>query len=113
VLDDEVRTFLSRPIESECPYVWLDATFHKVREAGRVVSVATVVAIGVTAAGERTVLGAATGPSEDHQFWTWFLRQLVKRGLRGVRLVISDAHEGLRQAIAKILHEATWQGPRP
>jgi putative transposase len=109
VLDEEVRTFLSRPIEAECPYLWLDATFHKVREAGRVVSVATVVAIGVTTTGERTVLGAATGPSEDHQFWTSFLRQLVKRGLRGVRLVISDAHEGLRQAIAKILHVATWQ----
>ena len=108
-LDEEVQAFLARPIESECPYLWLDATFHKVREAGRVISVATVVAIGVTATGERTVLGAATGASEDHQFWTSFLRQLVKRGLRGVRLVISDAHEGLRQAIAKILHEATWQ----
>jgi putative transposase len=70
VPDGEVRTFLSRPIEAECPYVWLDATFHKVREAGRAVSVATVVAIGVTTSGERTMLGAATGPSEDHQFWT-------------------------------------------
>jgi putative transposase len=109
VLDEEVRTFLGRPIEEPCPYLWLDATFHKVREAGRVVSVATVVAIGVTEQGERTVLGAATGASEDHQFWTSFLRQLVKRGLRGVRLVISDAHEGLRQAIAKVLHEAAWQ----
>jgi len=109
VLDEEAKAFLGRPIETECPYLWLDATFHKVREAGRVVSVATVVAIGVSSTGERTVLGAATGPSEDHQFWTSFLRSLVKRGLRGVRLVISDAHEGLRQAIAKILHEATWQ----
>ena len=109
VLDDEVRSFLARPIETSCPYLWLDATFHKVREAGRVVSVATVVAIAVTEQGERTVLGAATGASEDHQFWTSFLRQLVKRGLKGVRLVISDAHEGLRQAIAKVLHEASWQ----
>jgi putative transposase len=109
VLDDEVRGFLSRPIESECPYVWLDATFHKVREAGRVISVATVVAIGVTATGERSVLGAQTGLSEDHQFWVAFLRQLVKRGLRGVRLVISDAHEGLRQAIAKVLGGSSWQ----
>jgi putative transposase len=108
-LDTEVRSFLSRPIETECPYVWLDATFHKVREAGRVISVATVVAIGVSTTGERTVLGAATGPSEDHQFWVSFLRSLVKRGLKGVRLVISDAHEGLRQAIAKVLHGATWQ----
>ena len=109
VLDEEVRGFLGRPIEAECPYLWLDATFHKVREAGRVISVATVVAIGVTQTGERTVLGAATGPSEDHQFWVTFLRQLVKRGLKGVHLVISDAHEGLRQAIAKVLGEASWQ----
>ena len=109
VLDEEVRSFLGRAIEEPCPYLWLDATFHKVREAGRAISVATVVAIGVTEQGERTVLGAATGASEDHQFWTSFLRQLVKRGLRGVRLVISDAHEGLRQAIAKVLHEAAWQ----
>jgi putative transposase len=109
VLDDEVRTFLTRPIEVECPYVWLDATFHKVREAGRVISVATVVAIGVTQTGERTVLGASTGLSEDHQFWVTFLRSLVKRGLRGVRLVISDGHEGLRQAIAKVLAGTTWQ----
>jgi transposase-like protein len=109
VLDEQVRAFLGRPIESECPYLWLDATFHKVREQHRVVSVATVVAVGVTATGERTILGAATGGSEDHQFWLAFLRTLVKRGLRGVRLVISDAHEGLRQAIAKVLHEASWQ----
>jgi len=108
-LDEEVRAFLGRPIESPCPYLWLDATFHEVREAGRVISVATVVAIGVTEQGERTVLGAATGASEDHQFWTSFLRGLVKRGLKGVRLVISDAHEGLRTAIAKVLHEASWQ----
>lgn len=109
VLDAEVREFLGRPVEASCPYVWLDATFHKVREAGRVISVATVVAIGVTQTGERTVLGAATGPSEDHQFWVAFLRSLVKRGLRGVRLVISDAHEGLRTAIAKVISDATWQ----
>jgi putative transposase len=108
-LDEEVRAFLGRAIQEPCPYLWLDATFHKVRETGRVVSVATVVAIGVTEQGDRTVLGAATGPSEDHQFWTSFLRSLVKRGLKGVRLVISDAHEGLRQAIAKVLHEASWQ----
>src|SRR6266542_3765178 len=108
-LDEEVKVFLQRPIEAECPYLWLDATFHKVREAGRVISVATVVAVGVTTTGERTVLGAATGPSEDHQFWVAFLRQLVKRGLKGVRLVISDAHEGLRQAIEKVLHQASWQ----
>jgi putative transposase len=108
-LDEEVTTFLARPIDGEHPYVWLDATFHKVRQAGRVTSVATVVAIGVNDQGQRTILGAATGQSEDHQFWTSFLRSLIKRGLKGVRLVISDAHEGLRQAIAKILAGATWQ----
>jgi transposase-like protein len=83
--------------------------FHKVREAGRVVSVATVVAIGVDDQGQRAILGAQTGASEDHQFWVAFLRQLVKRGLSGVRLVISDANEGLRSAIAKVIAEATWQ----
>lgn len=108
-LDEEVETFLTRPIEGEHPYVWLDATFHKVRQACRVTSVATVVAIGVNDQGQRTILGAATGQSEDHQFWTSFLRSLIKRGLKGVRLVISDAHEGLRQAIAKVITGATWQ----
>jgi len=109
VLDEEVKTFLARPIDGEHPYVWLDATFHKVREAGRVISIATVVAIGVDEHGQRRVLGVQSGPSEDHQFWTAFLRQLVKRGLKGVRLVISDAHEGLRQAIAKVITGASWQ----
>ena len=109
VLDEEVRTFLHRPIEGEHPYVWLDATFHKVRQDGRVVSVATVVAIGVNDQGQRTILGAQTGQSEDHQFWVSFLRSLIRRGLKGVRLVISDAHEGLRQAIAKVISGTTWQ----
>jgi len=109
VLDEEAKAFLGREIEGEHPYVWLDATFHKVREAGRVTSVATVVAIGVDDQGQRRILGAQSGPSEDHQFWLAFLRQLVKRGLKGVRLVISDAHEGLRQAIAKVITGASWQ----
>lgn len=109
VLDEDVKTFLARPIEGEHPYVWLDATFHKIREGSRVIQVATVVAVGVSEAGHRSVLGVDTGPSEDHAFWTSFLRSLVKRGLRGVRLAISDAHEGLRQAIAKVLGGATWQ----
>ena len=109
VLDEEVKAFLGREIEGEHPYVWLDATFHKVREAGRVTSMATVVAIGVDDQGQRLILGAQSGPSEDHQFWLSFLRQLIKRGLKGVRLVISDAHEGLRQAIAKVITGASWQ----
>ena len=108
-LDEDVKVFLSRPIEGEHPYLWLDATFHKIREGGRVVSVATVVAVGVSGAGHRSVLGVDTGPSEDHQFWTTFLRSLVRRGLKGVRLVISDAHEGLRQAIAKVFSGTQWQ----
>lgn len=108
-LDHDVDMFLGRPIDDDCPYMWLDATFHKVRELGRVVSVATVVAVGVTEDGQRHVLGCDTGPSEDHVFWTRFLRALVKRGLRGVRLVVSDSHEGLKAAVAKVFPEASWQ----
>jgi putative transposase len=108
-LDQEVEAFRSRAIDEECPYVILDATFHKVRELDRVVSVACVVAVGVTAAGERRVLGVDCGPSEDETFWTRFLRDLVKRGLRGVRLVVSDAHEGLKAASAKVLSDSLWQ----
>jgi transposase-like protein len=93
----------------EHPYVWLDATYHKVRVDGRVVAMATVVAIGVTTAGERQVLGVAAGPSEDAAFWTAFLRELVQRGLRGVHLVISDAHAGLIDAITTVLVGASWQ----
>jgi transposase-like protein len=108
-LDQDVKAFLSRPIEGEHPYLWLDATFHKVRELGHVISVATVVAVSVSSDGQRHVLGCDTGPSEDHVFWTRFLRDLVKRGLKGVRLVVSDSHEGLKGAIAKVLPEAAWQ----
>src|SRR5207249_1710679 len=81
-------------------YVWIDATYHKVRRDGRMVSMATVVAIGVTADGERQVLGVDAGPSEGAAFWTAFLRDLKRRGLQGVRLVISDAHEGIKKAVA-------------
>lgn len=108
-LDRDVEAFLSRPIEDCHPYVWLDATFHKVRELGRVISVATVVAVSVDTDGHRHVLGCDTGPSEDHVFWTRFLRGLVKRGLKGVHLVISDSHEGLKGAVAKVFSEVTWQ----
>lgn len=108
-LDPLVEAFRSRPLVGEHPYVWLDATYHKVRVDGRVVSQATVVAIGVTADGERQVLGVDVGASEERAFWTAFLRSLVKRGLKGVRLVISDAHEGLKAAIGAVLSGATWQ----
>jgi transposase-like protein len=79
-LDEDVKSFLHRPIDGEHPYVWLDATFHKIRDGGRVVSVATVVAVGVSNAGHRSVLGVNTGPSEDHSFWVAFLRTLLRRG---------------------------------
>jgi len=108
-LDPLVEAFRTRPLTGEHPYVWLDATYHKVRVEGRVVSQATVVAIGVTADGERQILGVDVGASEERSFWTAFLRSLVKRGLTGVRLVISDAHEGLKQAISTVLVGAAWQ----
>jgi putative transposase len=108
-LDVEVEAFRSRALDGEYPYVWLDATYHKVRHDGRVISMATVAAIGVTADGERQVLGVDAGPAEDEAFWTAFLRGLVARGLRGVRLVISDAHEGLKRAVATVLTGASWQ----
>jgi transposase-like protein len=108
-LDTAVEAFRARPLGGEYPYVWVDATYHKVRVDGRVTSQATVVAIGVSRDGERHVLGVDVGPSEDRAFWTAFLRSLVKRGLSGVRLVVSDAHEGLKQAIATVLSGATWQ----
>ena len=107
-IDDKVQTFLNRPLEGDWPYVWLDATYVKVREAGRIVSVAVIIAVGVNGDGRREVLGLDIGPSEAETFWTEFLRKLARRGLRGVKLVISDAHEGLKAAIAKVLH-ATWQ----
>jgi transposase-like protein len=107
-IDEKVKAFLNRPIEGDWPYLWIDATYVKVRQSGRIVSVAVIVAVGVNSDGRREVLGMAIGPSEAETFWTDFLRKLARRGLRGVKLVISDAHEGIKAAIAKVLH-ATWQ----
>jgi len=107
-LDERVGTFLNRPIEGDWPYLWIDATYVKNREAGSIVSVAVIVAVAVNTEGQRQVLGMKVGPSEAESFWTEFLRSLMRRGLRGVRLVISDAHEGLKAAAAKVL-KATWQ----
>ena len=107
-IDERVNTFLNRPLEGEWPYLWLDATYLKVRQAGRIVSVAVIIAVGVNDDGRREVLGMTVGASEAETFWTEFLRSLARRGLRGVKLVISDAHEGLKAAVAKVLH-ATWQ----
>ena len=103
-LDERVGAFLSRPIEGEWPYLWLDATYVRVRQNGRVVSVAATVAVAVSSDGRREVLGMATGASEAETFWTDFLRGLARRGLRGVKLVIADAHEGLKAAVRRVLH---------
>ena len=102
-IDERVDAFLERPIEGEWPYLWLDATYVKVRRAGRIVSAAVIVAVGANTEGRREVLGLSVGPSEAEPFWTDFLRGLARRGLRGVKLVISDAHEGLRAATTKVL----------
>src|SRR6185295_18256113 len=107
-IDGKIADFLDRPLEGEWPYVWLDATYVKARRDGRVVSVEVIVAVGVNGDGRREVLGLTIGASEAETFWTDFLRKLARRGLRGVKLVVSDAHEGLKAAIAKVLH-ATWQ----
>ena len=107
-IDERVKPFLGRPIEGDWPYVWLDATYLKVRRGGRIVSAAAVIAIGVNGDGRREVLGLDICPSEAETFWTDFLRKLARRGLRGVKLVISDAHEGLKAAASKVLG-ASWQ----
>lgn len=101
-LDEPVTAFLERPIEGEWPYLWIDATYVKVRQNGR------IVAVGVNSDGRREVLGMDIGPSEAEPFWTAFLRKLARRGLRGVKLVISDAHEGIKAAVSKLFC-ATWQ----
>ena len=107
-IDERVNAFLDRPLEGEWPYVWLDATYVKVRQNGRIVSVAVIVAVGVNSDGRREVLGMDIGPSEAEPFWSAFLRKLARRGLRGVKLVISDAHEGIKAAVSKLLC-ASWQ----
>ena len=107
-IDERVQAFLTRPIEGDWPYIWLDATYLKVRRDHHIVSVAVIVAVGVNTDGRREVLGMTIGHSEAEPFWVDFLRSLARRGLRGVKLVVSDAHEGLKAAITKIL-SATWQ----
>jgi transposase-like protein len=110
-LDAEVERFPTRPLAgASYPYVWLDATFIKGRQHGRVAAQAVVIAIGLNATtGQREALGLDVGPSEDGAFWLGFLRGLVARGMSGAQLVISDAHEGLKAAIAAVLHGASWQ----
>jgi transposase-like protein len=108
-LDELVQDFRQRPLEGEYPFVWLDALYLKVRQNNRVVSLAVVIAVGVTREGERTILGFDVGASEEEAFWLQFLRSLVKRGLKGIQLIISDAHEGLKAAVNKFFAGASWQ----
>jgi putative transposase len=109
-LEEELERFRGRPLEGSYPYVWVDATYVKARQDGRVVSVAVVIAVGLKAqTGEREVLGLDVGPSEDGAFWTSFVRSLVARGLCGVRLVSSDSHRGLKSAVEAVLVGASWQ----
>lgn len=107
-IDVRVNAFLSRPLEGAWPYLWLDATYLKVRDGGRIVSRAVIVAVAVNEDGKREVLGIATGLSEAEAFWTDFLRSLADRGLRGVKLVIADDHKGLRAAARRVF-DATHQ----
>ena len=107
-IDERVNAFLDRPIEGDWPYLWIDATYVKSREAGWIVSKAVIIAVAVNTEGVREVLGMVVNPSEAETFWSDFLPSLTRRGLRGVKLVICDAHEGLKGAAAKVLG-ATWQ----
>ena len=112
-IDDKVKAFLDRPIEGEWPYLWVDATYLKVRRGGRIVSVAATIAVAVNTDGRREVLGMQIGTSEAEPIGTEFLRKLTRRGLRGVKLVISDAHEGIKTAVNKgaVRHLAKVPGP--
>ena len=107
-IDDRVHAFLDRPLAGEWPYLWLDATYLKQREGGRIVSVAVIIAVAVNIEGKREIVGLHIGPSEAETFWSAFLKSLARRGLTGVKLVISDAHEGLKAAIRRVFH-AAWQ----
>src|SRR4051794_4181167 len=107
-IDERVNAFLERPTEGEWPYLWLDATYLKVREGGRIVSIAAIIAVAVNTEGRREIVGLGIGPSEAEPFWSSFIKGLVKRRLKGVKLVISDVHDGLRHAITRGL-SATWQ----
>src|ERR687883_30265 len=107
-IDERVHAFLDRPLTGEWPYLWLDATYLRQREGGRIVSVAAIIAVAANTDGRREIVGLHIGPSEAETFWSSFLKSLARRGLRGVKLVISDAHEGLKAAVRRVLG-AGWQ----
>ena len=107
-IDERVQAFLNRPLEGDWPFLWLDATYVKLREGGRIVSMAVIVAVAVNTDGRREILGITVLSSEAETFWADFLRSLTRRGLRGVQMVFSDAHEGLKAAARKVLG-AGWQ----
>jgi putative transposase len=107
-IDERVDAFLNRPLEGEWPYLWLDATYIKQRQGGRIVAVAAIIAVAANTEGRREIVGLHIGPSEAEVFWSDFLKEIRTRGLHGVKLVISDAHEGLKAAISRVMN-ATWQ----
>jgi len=107
-IDERVNSFLERPLDGDWPYLWLDATYLNQRQRGRIVSVAVIIAVAANTEGRREIMDLSVGQSEAAPFWIDFLRSLSRRGLKGVKLVISDAHEGLKLAIAQVLG-ATWQ----
>src|SRR6201981_2796698 len=107
-IDDRVNAFLDRPLVGDWPYLWLDATYLKQREGGRIVTVAAIIAVAANTEGKREIVGLHIGPSEAETFWATFLKSLIRRGLRGTKLVISDAHEGLKAAIRRVFG-AGWQ----
>ena len=113
-IDDLVGAFLDRPLAGDWPYLWLDATYLKQREGGRIVSVAAIIAVAANTEGKREIVGLHIGPSEAETFWATFLKSMVRRGLRGVKLVISDAHEGLKAAIRRVVGASSrWCMDKP
>ncbi len=109
-IDDRVNAFLERPYVGR-PYLWLDATYLKQREGGQIRTVAVIIAVAVNTKGKREIVGLHIGPLEVEMFWSMILQSLVKRGLRGTKLVTLDAHEGLKSAIRRVL-ASTWQRGR-